>query len=276
MTFKTFFSFQKVSSFEKNLGAAAEWETISSVSLRNSLSCLSPTVHPSILIPSFPLSCSSSTFYVQISLLILLISTSIPSVCPFFFSSPLSQPHPPLVSSSPRPLCHCESALLPIFPPFLPLASSCTSFPLLYTPIFTVLASFCNSFAPHSLLLFTSSSILLHYSDWVLFGMASVVPEYLSSHRAPWSITLEFNPFPAPGKHKHTHASRHGTHVHSVTLMNSHRHTHIQIPYPLSVFLHIPRRMPRSSHNGRVTHAPPFSFFSLSSPNTSQGSSEIT
>lgn len=31
----------------------------------------------------------------------------------------------------------------------------------------------------------TPSSILLHYSDWVLFGMARVVPEYLSFHRAP-------------------------------------------------------------------------------------------
>ncbi len=76
--------------------------------------------------------------------------------------------------------------------------SSRTLFPLLSPPSFTVLTSFCNSFAPESrhnlsytlhsyfsfFLLFTSSSLflppsslLLHYSDWVLFGMACVVPE---------------------------------------------------------------------------------------------------
>lgn len=128
-------------------------------------------------------------------------------------------------SSSSPPLCHCESALLPISLRFFLLLHPAPCF-LSYT-LCLVLSLLWNSFAHHPAphphlhtLLALPTTTLLHYSAWVLFGMASVVPEYLSSRCTPCSITLEFNPFPAPEKtqtttHKRLDTAHRCTRAHS-------------------------------------------------------------
>lgn len=136
----------------------------------------------------------------------------------FFFSCPLYHLFPP------HPLHHCESSpfknlmifhvlgLLHIVPHSL-------------TPFYLILP-----FNPHLLLSlsFPPSSTLLYYSDWVLFGMACAVPEYLSSHRAPWSIASELSSsLQDPLLHQiHTHKQVKPLHTH--LLVNS--HTYLLIP----------------------------------------------
>lgn len=104
--------------------------------------------------------------------------------------------------------------------------------------------------------------------------MACVFPEYLSSHRAPWSITLEFNPLPVkPPTAPDTHTNN--THMYC-TICQTRVFTHLQI-LCIRVFSCTYQEECKEVGALVLSHMLLTSLLlSLSSPNTSQGSSEIT
>lgn len=76
--------------------------------------------------------------------------------------------------------------------------------------------------------------------------MACVFPEYLSSHRAPWSITLEFNPLPVkPPTAPDTHTNN--THMYC-TICQTRGFTHLRF-FAFGCFpAHTKKNVKKSAH----------------------------
>lgn len=129
-------------------------------------------------------------FCVVIYLMVMLITfVTLPPLLPSSSSTPLfcifMNQHDYVLFVSPFGLCTLFRLLSP--PPLPVLARPVTlSVGTHYTIAHTLPSNSSLPLAP--------CSILLHYSDWVLFGMACVVPAYLSFHRALWSIAREVTP----------------------------------------------------------------------------------
>lgn len=235
-----------------------------SVSLSWPPLCFLSTVHFSLLIFSFSFSLSLFLFILP------------PSPSPLCFFSPFLlllllfyHPLPPLLSSSPPLLGHCKISCpshLAISPsPFILHPISSLISPTVHSATLLPTHNLSNTVSSNS-----SSSSSLHllflppppycciiqtecYVEWLMLSLST--SPLIALHEASlWSLTPPCKP---PDCTRHTHKNASGqTVAHTLT----HEFTQIHSDRCLTCEL----------------SCPTCSFFSLSTPNTSQGSSEIT